>query len=160
MDIHEYIDSGITGVYILGLATPQEAEEFERRLPGHPDLQAAYHRTIANLAAVAYEKRMPPPPGVWKNLDDYMRNTPMLESPPGNSGNGGQRTGTGEYIPLQAVPNTHIRVHKYWRWVFFAVFILSKIFLILFIYYILQYQHTQEQLKDLQQQVRELQLRK
>ena len=33
------------------------------------------------------------------------------------------------------VDETHIRVHKYWRPAFIAVFVLSKIFLILGLYY-------------------------
>jgi len=160
MNIDEYIDSGITGVYILGLATPQEAEEFERKWPEYPELRAAYYRTVTNLAAVSYDKRIPPPPEVRKNFDDYMRNTPALQPTPGEGGRNNPRTGAGDYIPLQAVPSSHIRVHRYWRWAFIAVFVLSKIFLVLSVYYIIQYQHTQDQIKDLQQQVQELRNRK
>ena len=34
-----------------------------------------------------------------------------------------------------SVDDTHIRVHKYWRPAFIAVFILSKVFLVLGLYY-------------------------
>jgi hypothetical protein len=37
-------------------------------------------------------------------------------------------------------------VHKIWRTVFIAVFILSKIFLILAIYYFLEYRHAEKRL--------------
>jgi hypothetical protein len=40
---------------------------------------------------------------------------------------------------------THIRVRKYWRYVFILVFILSKVFLATSIYFFLEYKHYQEQ---------------
>lgn len=36
---------------------------------------------------------------------------------------------------------SHIRVRKYWRYIFLAVILLSKVFLITAVYYYVQYQH-------------------
>lgn len=40
--------------------------------------------------------------------------------------------------------DTHIRVRKYWRYIFITVFVLSKIFLATSIYFFLEYKHYHE----------------
>jgi predicted MFS family arabinose efflux permease len=50
-----------------------------------------------------------------------------------------------------------MRVHKVWRWVFAAVFILGKIFLAAAIYFYLENRQAQENIKELKQQLRQTQ---
>jgi hypothetical protein len=44
-----------------------------------------------------------------------------------------------------------IKVHKYWRTAFIAIFILSKILLVLAIYYFVEYRHAQKQIIQMEQ---------
>ncbi|RXK83443.1 hypothetical protein [Filimonas effusa] len=41
--------------------------------------------------------------------------------------------------------HSHIRVRKYWRYIFLGVVLLAKVFLILSIYYYVEYRHSQKQ---------------
>jgi hypothetical protein len=66
-------------------------------------------------------------------------------------GNGSTaKKGTGKAIEdLPYIADTsHIRVRKYWRYVFILVFILSKVFLATSIYFFLEYKHYHEQVKN------------
>jgi uncharacterized protein YpmS len=49
-----------------------------------------------------------------------------------------------------------MRIHKNWKWVFAAVFILGKIFLAFAIYFYLENRQTQLQLNDLKTELRQL----
>jgi hypothetical protein len=63
----------------------------------------------------------------------------------------GNYTGKATRNAIEDLPfiadTTHIRVRKYWRYVFILVFILSKVFLATSIYFFLEYKHAQEQKK-------------
>jgi hypothetical protein len=65
------------------------------------------------------------------------------------------RRSADEYLHVKD-SSTHIRVHKYWRIVFIVIFILSKLLLIAFIYYFLQYRHSEQEMRYLRdQQIKE-----
>jgi predicted MFS family arabinose efflux permease len=49
-----------------------------------------------------------------------------------------------------------MRIHKIWRWVFAAVFVLGKIFLGFAIYFYLENRQAQLQLKELKTELRQL----
>jgi hypothetical protein len=61
----------------------------------------------------------------------------------------GNFTGKAKLNAIEDLPyiadTTHIRVRKYWRYIFILVFILSKVFLATSIYFYLEYKHHQEQ---------------
>lgn len=59
--------------------------------------------------------------------------------------------GNGDHVPGRSVEDlpfiadtSHIRVRKYWRYIFIVVFVLSKVFLATSIYFFLEYKHQQE----------------
>lgn len=57
-----------------------------------------------------------------------------------------------QYLDVE-VNDTHIKVHKFWRPAFIAVFILSKIFLIAGLYYYFKTVSQEEELQRLKLQV-------
>ena len=71
MDKQEYIASGIIEVYALGMATPQEAAEFENMCRKHPEIKAALRAFEEELEKKAMDEAVPPPHSLKeKVLDD------------------------------------------------------------------------------------------
>jgi anti-sigma-K factor RskA len=61
VDIHEYISSGIIEKYVMGLASPQEREEFERLQSHFPELARARIIFESYLEEKAQEQAIEPP---------------------------------------------------------------------------------------------------
>ncbi|HEY4108984.1 hypothetical protein [Puia sp.] len=145
MNIELYMQSGIVESYALGLATQQEVDEFEQLLPHFPELKDALLDFEYHLELFSIDNEIPPPPEIRQQVEDRLRGVPAL---PHSTRREYRRHGP-EYVQAKETSN-HIRVHKIWRSLFIAVFILSKIFLILAIYYFLQYRHAEKQASQVQ----------
>ena len=138
------MQSGIVESYALGLATAEEVDEFEQLLPHYPELKDALQEFEYHLELFSIDHEMPPPPGLREKIENRLRSLPAIPAPVSRAQRG-QRT---EYVQAEETSD-HIRVHKIWRVLFIAVFVLSKIFLILAIYYFLEYRHAEKQLNRL-----------
>lgn len=151
LNIQQYITSGIIESYVLGLASPEEVSQLERLLPFYPELQAAVSEFGFQLELFAIQNEEPPPPGLFQKIQDRLPELPAVKDrPPGNgSGHGGHSAD--DYIPVKE-SSTHIRVHKYWRIAFIVIFILSKLLLAAFIYYFIQYRHSEREMQSLREQ--------
>jgi len=149
--IQEYIASGVIESYVLGLASPEEVAQIEELLPVHPQLQDALSDFEFQLELFALENEVPPPPGVREKIFDRLREVPAVRRIYRREEQGDRKgkDKSPEYIPIEH-SSTHIRVHKYWRLAFIAVFILAKILLALAIYYFVQNQHAQKNIQQLQ----------
>jgi len=157
LNIQQYIASGIIESYVLGLATPEEASHLERLLPFYPELQAALSDFGFQLELFAIQHEEPPPPGLFLKIQDRVRKLPAVRERPSGDGARARKGGRSEDDYIHVKENsTHIRVHKYWRIAFIVVFILSKLLLAAFIYYFIQYRHSQREMQSLrEQQVKE-----
>ncbi|HLZ89387.1 MAG TPA: hypothetical protein VKQ52_19165 [Puia sp.] len=148
MNIELYMQSGIIESYALGLATPEEAGEFEQLLPHYPELKDALSDFEYHLELFSIDHEIPPPPDVREKIEARLRGVPVLP----HAGGGQYRQQHGqlrsEYVQAKET-SQHIRVHKVWRPLFIAVFILSKIFLVLAIYFFLEYRHARSQVQRL-----------
>lgn len=151
MNIHQYIGTGIIESYALGLATPEEATRFEHLLPDFPELKIALTEFEQRLEAFSRDNEIPPPPGLKNRIEERLRELPAIRHVSRGTWSAGQKEK--EYIHVRE-SSTHIRVHKYWRAILIAIFVLSKIFLILSIYYFLQYRNAEKEIRGLKQQVR------
>ena len=146
LNIEEYISEGIVESYVLGIADERERHELERLLPLYPELQSAVQAFEADLERCALENAAHPPVKVWNAVQ---RRIQTERSRKGGNHNG---NGTGEtFIPIVSESSDHIRVHKFWRIAFITVFILSKIFLFLAIYYYFMYKEATKERDKLQQ---------
>jgi hypothetical protein len=154
VNINQYIESGIIEAYTLGLADHEERQEFESLLADHPELQQALFHFEVRVEALAFRHQVPPPASTWHNIMEDIENKDLVKRPPHqhNGNDHGASAGETNYIPAATIPHTHIKVHKYWRWGFIAIFILGKLFLALAIYYYLQYQAAEKEIKKIQQQ--------
>ncbi|MBN9380749.1 MAG: hypothetical protein J0H74_08295 [Chitinophagaceae bacterium] len=151
MKIQQYIASGIIESYVLGLASPEEASQLERLLPFYPELQAALSDFEFQLELFSIQHEEPPPPGLFQKIQDRVRDLPAVKDQP--SGHGERRGGRSDDDYIHVKENsTHIRVHKYWRIAFIVIFILSKLLLAAFIYYFIQYRHSEREMQTLRDQ--------
>ena len=140
MNIELYIQSGIVESYSLGLATPMEREEFEQLMPHYPELKTALSDFEYQLELFALDNEIPPPPGMREQIEARIRETPVVREEPGprsrpSSGDGAV------YLNVETSSN-HIRVHKAWKTLFIVLFVLSKIFLALAIFFYVEYRHA------------------
>jgi hypothetical protein len=141
VNIELYMQSGIIESYALGLASPKEMEEFEQLMPHYPELKDALLDFEYHLELFSIDNEIPPPPDMRKRVEERLRSLPALP----NDGGREYREHRTDYVQAKETSD-HIRVHKIWRKLFIAVFILSKIFLALAIYYFVEYRHAEKRL--------------
>jgi len=153
VNIYHYIDSGIVESYVLGLASPAEAAEFEKFLPLHPVLQDRLHDLELRLEEFALRHQVPPPAGTWELIEDRIRQLPVISPGYGQNGNRhARKKKLQEFIPVQDIA-PYIKVHKYYRAAFILFALLWKIFLAFAIYYYLQYRQAEKDVHSLQHQL-------
>ena len=156
MNIQEYIESGILEAYVLGSASEAEARELLYLKDKHPEIRQALQELEMDMEHIAEQMAVPPPPLTWMKIEAELNNIiPQPQSKPLLRGQNEYRDHRqfnsqkqNQYIEVEA-ESTHMRVHKAWKWVFGAVFILGKIFLIFAIYFYLENKHAQEQIQEL-----------
>jgi len=136
---YNYLKDGILEAYLLGLTTEKEKEEVEKLLATDDDVLAELNELETDMEAYFLRNAVPPPPSIREAVSLRISETEIKkweEAPYTRTSRQSTETRTNEqsYVNVE-VDNTHIRVHKYWRPAFIAVFVLSKIFLILGLYY-------------------------
>lgn len=159
--IEQYINSGILEAYLTGAATPDEEREILYYKEKYPQVNEALQQLETDLEIMARSMAITPPPAMWNKIeaeiDDLIareKTAPKPFSEPLE--NTYNRPGTGpQYIDVEA-QTSHIRIHKTWKWVFAAVFILGKIFLIAAIYFYLENRQAQQQIKELKSEIQAL----
>jgi hypothetical protein len=136
---YNYLKDGILEAYLLGLTTEKEKEEVEQLLATDTDVLAELNELEADMEGYFLRHAVPPPPSTREAVALRISETEIKkweEAPHTQTHQKSTefRPNEQSYVNVE-VDNTHIRVHKYWRPAFIAVFILSKIFLILGLYY-------------------------
>jgi len=160
MKVKEYIESGILESYVLGSASEEETRELLRLKKQYPEIQKALHELEVDMERIAEYMAIAPPPEMWNKIAGSIKdliNTPEIEAlqlkdrvqkEHHQSGN------NNGYIDIEA-ETTHIRIHKNWKWIFAAVFVLGKIFLALAIYFYLENRQAQQQIQELKTQLKQ-----
>jgi hypothetical protein len=136
---YNYLKSGILEAYLLGLTTEKEKEEVEQLLATDTDVLAELNELETDMEEYFLRNAVPPPPSIREALALRISETEIKkwEEVPytrPNQKSTESRSNEQSYINVE-VDNTHIRVHKHWRTALIAIFILSKVFLILGLYY-------------------------
>ena len=139
MKTSHYLTSGILESYLLGIASDEQKEELDRVLTTDPDVLAELNELEVQIEQYLLDNGVPPPPGLKVAIEQRINGTEIQKhdtstqsrfDPPTPE----PRPATPNYVDVE-VSDTHIRVHKNWRTAFIAIFILSKVFLILGLYY-------------------------
>lgn len=139
VNIELYIQSGIVESYALGLATLTERAEFEQLMPHYPELKVALSDFEYHLELFAIDNEEPPPPEVRERIQARIHDVPAVRRSKNGDGRHHQQRGP-NYLHVETSSN-HIRVHKAWKTMFIIVFVLAKVFLVLAVYYFLEYRH-------------------
>jgi len=159
MNIQEYIDSGVLEMYVLGSATEAETKEILFYKEQYPEVENALYELEVDMERVAQQMAITPPPGVWEKIEGRINEIaviPEYEPLKFKRYTESRRTDRGDrngFIDIES-ENTHIRIHKTWKWVFAGVFLLGKIFLACAIYFYLENRQAQQQIQDLKMELR------
>lgn len=160
MNIQQYIESGVLEAYVLGAASEAETQELLLYKKRYPQVQNALDELERDMEYIAEQMAIIPPPITWSKIEasineititpDYEPLRLRAREERGDY----YRTNRENYIEVAEAESTHIRVHKNWKWVFAAVFILGKIFLGCAIYFYLENRQAQQQILDLKSELR------
>lgn len=159
----KYIDSGILEVFVMGAATDEEIKELMYMKARHPEVDEALKQLELDMEKLAASMSVAPPPGAWdkieEEINDLIRRESQVQTVKFRTDHGDndyeKATPTDQFIPIESESN-HMRLHKSWRWIFAAVFVLGKIFLGFAIYFYLENRQTRQQLQELKTEMREL----
>ncbi|MBE9585253.1 hypothetical protein IM792_12400 [Mucilaginibacter sp. JRF] len=159
--MQEYINSGILEAYVLGCASEQEVQEVLGVKERHPEVKSALLALEEDMERLAGSMAIEPPAHLWPKIADEIneitlretrqpsiyREQPNYKQP--------ETDNKPQYIDIESEA-THMRIHKAWRWVFAAVFVLGKIFLGFAIYYYLENRQMNEQMNELKTELKQL----
>ncbi len=146
-----YIESGILESYILGIASDTQQKEVERYKQMYPEVSSA----LEDLEIVINQQFSGsiPPPSVRQRIkeheDDRLKKWDFNEQT--HQENNTEKEDV-KYLEVE-VSDTHLRVHKYWRPAFIAVFVLSKIFLATALYFYFKSDSLNKENLKLQQEI-------
>jgi hypothetical protein len=162
VDIQEYIESGILEAFILGAASEAETRELLYFKGKYPQVQNALQELERDMETIAEYMAITPPPGTWDKIEHSINELTTIDALQfrhnGEGNSNDSKNKDREYIEVAEAETTHMRIHKSWKWVFAAVFILGKIFLGCAIYFYLENRQAQEQILELKTEIRQSRL--
>ena len=155
MNTQAYIQSGILEAYIIGIASDEDVKEVEAMQATYPEISLALNNLQTDIIQYFHTSAITPPP--------TLRNDLLFEKPQndikkwdftqqGTNFQGKKQDSKDGYVEVE-FDNTHIKVHKYWRPAFIGVFVLSKIFLALALYYYFKSDSLQQENLRLKQEL-------
>ena len=160
--MQEYINSGILEAYVMGAASEEEVKELMFLKTKYPEVNNALQALEMDMEKIAVHMAITPPPNVWDRIENDINAlilSPEKEvevfTPKTDYNQAKTEKPENDYIQVEG-ESSHMRIHKNWKWVFAAVFILGKIFLGCAIYFYLENRQSQEQLQELKTEMRQL----
>lgn len=162
MEIKEYIESGALEAYVLGSATANEIDQLNFLKARYPQVKDALENLEQDLEHIARGMAIPPPPGTWMRIENELnaltwdpsfKELKITTAP--HKDRYTQNGNSEDFVEVQG-PSSHMRVHKIWRWILAAIFVLGKIFLGFAIYYYLESKQAAEQIKELKMELMQI----
>jgi hypothetical protein len=160
MNVTRYIESGVLETYLLGLASEEEVQELTHMKRQYPEVQKAMSDLESDMERIAAQMAISPPPGTWEKIENRIDD--LIIAPAIQHRENGRSSRANDYehhngksenfIEVEA-ETLYMRVHKTWKWVFAAVFVLGKIFLACAIYFYLENRQAQQQVKELKSEL-------
>lgn len=161
-NIHDFIESGILEAFITGAANDEERKEVVYMKQQYPAVQQELDQIEDSLEQMARHMAVPPPPDLWNRIEDEINGlTTTNKQTPAETGREYNYTKQEkakpepDYIEVEG-QSSHMRIHKAWKWVFAAVFVLGKIFLGFAIYFYLENRQAQQNILELKQELKEV----
>ncbi|OKS88454.1 hypothetical protein [Mucilaginibacter polytrichastri] len=163
MNIQNYIDSGILEIYVLGSASEAETQELLDYKEKFPEVKQALFELETDMERIAQQMAIKPPPTTWLKIQENLNELIEMPEPEplrlkqlGEPQEPYQKKRDQQFIEVES-ESSQMRLHKSWRWVFAAVFVLSKIFLGCTIYFYLENRQINRELQELRTEVKQLQ---
>lgn len=151
MNPKTYIESGILETYILGLASDEQQKDVEKYTHTYPEISFALE-DLGQVINQHFSVNIPPP-NVRQRIKEYEDNS-LKKWDFNEQSHQKNETPKEEVKYLEVeVSDTHLRVHKYWRPAFIAIFILSKIFLATTLYFYFKSDSLNKDNLKLQQEI-------
>ncbi|WP_374949387.1 hypothetical protein [Mucilaginibacter sp.] len=162
----QYIDSGILEAYVMGSASDEEVKELMYMKATYPEVKFALQQLEVDMEHIAQHMAISPPARTWnkisESIDELMvrpKDNPeqyQTDREDRNFKNFNGRTDNGpQYIEVES-ESSHMKIHKSWKWVFAAVFVLGKIFLGCAIYFYLENRQAQLKINELNTELRQI----
>ncbi|PRY40935.1 hypothetical protein CLV58_106120 [Spirosoma oryzae] len=153
---YQYLEEGFLEAYLTGIVSEQERAEMKQYLSENPEAQAELNEVEISMEQFFMRRAVPPPPGLRDAVMNRINQNEIQQWRPeadeSRARNSAKATNPeSQYVHVE-VDDTHIRVHKYWRPAFIAVFVLSKVFLIAGLYYYFKAGSVERELEQLRQQ--------
>jgi len=158
--IKDYIESGILEAYVVGSASAAETQQLLELKEKHPEVAHALNELELDLERIAEHMSITPPPGMLAKIEDSIgelirqersNRMPAWADPSTDQKFNANDKPENQFIEVEG-SSSHMRIHKAWRWVFAAVFVLGKIFLGLAIYYYLESRQAFKEIQKLEHQ--------
>ena len=162
-DIQEYIESGILELYVLGSASEEEERELLTYKEKFPEVKQALFELETDMERIAEEMAIKPPPTAWLKIQENLNELIEMpepeplrvkQLPPPQDPY--QRKRDQQYIEVES-ESSQMRIHKSWKWVFAAVFVLGKIFLGCAIYFYLENRQLNREVEDMRLEIKQMQ---
>lgn len=166
LKINEYIESGVLEAYVLGSASEQETRELINLRTKHVEIDEALLELELDLERIAQHMSIAPPPATWLKIEDSINdivrgtsNKLKVSEPERKTYHDHEgQTNKNQFIEVEG-SSSHMRIHKLWRWVFAAVFVLGKVFLGFAIYFYLENRQMTIQMKELKSEIQQIKSR-
>jgi hypothetical protein len=142
----EFKESGILEAHLLGLTNREEQKQVREMVESDRALEEYVAELEAGINSYFSKESVDPPEAVREVVK--LRSVRDKKEQQDFSTKQNER----QYLDVE-VNDTHIKVHKNWRPLFIAVFILSKIFLIAGLYYYFKSASQEEELQKLKTQI-------
>lgn len=161
MKITEYIESGVLEAFVLGAASEAEERELMRLKNQYPELNKTLADLETDMERIAQYMAVPPPPDMFARIENSINelvitpDTEIMRPADREWRQNNQPDGKSRYIEVEAETN-YMRLHKNWKWVFAAVFVLGKIFLACAIYFYLESRQAKQQVQELKTEIKAL----
>ncbi len=158
MKVKEYIESGVLEAFVLGVASEAEQRELMQMKMQYTEVDTALTELEADMERIAQYMAVPPPPDLFARIEDSINDlviapeTKVMRPIEREWQQKSTRENKSPYIEVEAETN-YMRLHKNWKWVFAAVFILGKIFLATAIYFYLESRQAKEQVNEIKTEI-------
>ncbi|MGX7685795.1 hypothetical protein ACWA1C_01425 [Flectobacillus roseus] len=154
MNTQIYIESGVLEAYLLGVANESEQQQVEQYAYEFPEIADALSQLSVTINQHFMVQAVPPPPVIRDRLKYKEETNDLKKWEFTEQGRQHQEKPKEDASYLEVeYDNTHIKVHKFWRPAFIAVFVLSKIFLVLAVYFYFKAESLIKENAKLQQEV-------
>ncbi|WP_031530436.1 hypothetical protein [Dyadobacter crusticola] len=147
MKTQEFIESGILEAHLLGLTNQEEQTKVRQMVESDQALEEYVVELEAGINQYFVRESVTPP----EDVREVVKLRSTRDKKARQEFSNAEKTDR-QYLDVE-VNDTHIKVHKFWRPAFIAVFILSKIFLIAGLYYYFKTVSQEEELERLKMQV-------